>query len=74
MASKFIDVFGKKIGIPITGCVTTITKNSESCVTIKLAHESGYEMSTPVFTSKDYKKTADEFIAEFNKQLTKNKL
>ncbi len=64
---KTINIFGKEIKINTKAVIITVEKSTEGVVTLIANHQNGVIESAPIFTTKDYGKTADEFIREFNK-------
>jgi hypothetical protein len=63
-----LDIFGKVININPESYIVTLEKISDDCVSMIYTGQGGNIKSTPIFTVKDYGKTADEFIKEFDKQ------
>lgn len=63
-----LDIFGKVININPENYIVTLEKLSDDCVSIIHTGQGRNIKTTPIFTVKDYGKTADEFIKEFDTQ------
>ncbi len=66
---KELNVFGEKITVQKFSYVVTVEPYSKNVVIIKTVFQEGGETKTPVFLQKDGV-TAEQFIAEFLKQLS----
>lgn len=61
-------IFGFPINIQPDGYIVTLRKHDEEIVTLTRINQLGQIDQRPLFTVRDFDKTADEFIAEFELQ------
>lgn len=61
-------IFGFPINIQPDGYIVTVKKHDEEVVTLTRINQLGEITQRAIFTVRDFDKTADEFINEFNIQ------
>ena len=60
-----LNIFGKEIIIHPTGQITRMTKHSDDVVNVSCENQGKQIYTYPINTIRDYGKSADEFITEF---------
>ncbi|HRG37132.1 MAG TPA: hypothetical protein PK289_01260 [Bacteroidia bacterium] len=65
------DIFGFKVKVNKTAHIVTMTEFSETEVQVTIINQKGQISTFPINTNKDFDKSPQEFIKEFNNQLHK---
>lgn len=63
-----LNIFGLPINIQPDGYIVTVRKHDEEVATLTSTNQYGQITQKAIFTVRDFGKTADEFINEFNIQ------
>ncbi|MES2287584.1 MAG: hypothetical protein V4547_17955 [Bacteroidota bacterium] len=63
-----LNIFGKIINIMPEGQLVTLSKIDDDRVSLVAKNQYGAMSNTPIYCKRDFNKTADEFIREFEYQ------